>query len=313
MCQILLPLRQAEASGRVGLFSLINLQSLLSVSESTILCFGEILWDCLPRGLFLGGAPLNVASHLALLGADARMVSTVGRDFLGEEALRRAKERGVDLQYVLQDNELPTGTVLASLDDGGNASYEFPIPVAWDEIHVGQSVLSAAPQSAAIVYGTLALRLHTNRERLESLLGPKGPMRCLDVNLREPYDDIELALKLAAKSDLVKLNENELSRLTDYPEADTAEGVADQCAKLHVIAGSKRICVTRGAEGGVFWDNGEVHIAKSPPVEVKDTVGAGDAFMAALVYGLTSGQSVPDALNAACERGAMVAGQDGAV
>ncbi|WP_309398499.1 carbohydrate kinase family protein [Cerasicoccus maritimus] len=281
--------------------------------QPSIICFGEILWDCLPRGLFLGGAPFNVACHLAQLGADSHLVSTVGKDFLGDEALRRAEAHGVGLEYVLRDNELPTGTVIASLSDEGNASYTFPTPVAWDEIHVGQCVLSAVKDVQAIVYGTLALRLHTNRERLESLLTPKGPMRCLDVNLREPYDDVELALKLAAKADLVKLNEIELGRLTDSDPADSVDGVASQCTKLKVIAGCQRICVTRGAEGGVFWDNGEVHSAKSPPVEVKDTVGAGDAFMAALIFGLISGQPVAEALKAACARGAMIAGQDGAV
>ncbi|WP_309386762.1 PfkB family carbohydrate kinase [Cerasicoccus frondis] len=283
------------------------------MSQPSIICFGEILWDCLPRGLFLGGAPFNVACHLAQLGADARLVSTVGRDFLAEEALRRAQARGVKLDFVRRDDELPTGTVIASLSEAGNASYEFPTPVAWDALCVGHDVLSAAAQASAVVYGTLALRLNPNREQLAALLSVEGPMRCLDVNLREPYDDLDLALKLAAQSDLVKLNEIELGRLTDSPAAETVEGVVEQCAKLKVIAGASRICVTRGAEGGVFWDDGEVVTAKSPPVEVKDTVGAGDAFMAALVYGLTTGKSITDSLSAACERGAQIASQDGAV
>lgn len=278
-----------------------------------IYCFGEILWDCLPRGMFLGGAPLNVACHVAQLGGQANMVSCVGKDFRGDEALRRAAELGVDVSRVARHPELPTGTVTVKLSKQGNASYEFPTPVAWDEIPVDDKLITEVAQAGAVVFGTLALRLHTNRDRLPALLKATLGLKCLDVNLRPPYDDIERAMKFASKADLVKLNEEELGRLTDTPTAETPEALADQCERLKVFTNVKRVCVTRGAQGGFFWDDGEVHTAESPKVEVKDTVGAGDAFMAALVYGLVSGHTVPEALQAACERGAKVAGQDGAV
>ncbi len=280
---------------------------------SSIYCFGEILWDCLPHGMFLGGAPFNVACHLAKLGAPAAIITSVGRDFRGKEALRRAREAGVDVSAVTMHSELPTGTVSVTLDEQSNASYEFPSPVAWDEISVSDEVRAGLKGAHALVFGTLALRLQPNRDLLCELLESTSALKCLDVNLRSPYDDIERALKVASKADLVKLNEEELGRMTDLPIAVDEAGLAMQCERLKVFTGVGQVCVTRGAEGAFFWRNGEMFSADAPKVDVVDTIGAGDAFMAALIYGLVGGQPITEALRAACERGAMVAGQDGAV
>lgn len=290
-----------------------NVEHVVSTLKKPIYCFGEILWDCLPRGLFLGGAPLNVACHVAQLGATSKIISCVGNDFLGREALRRAEALGVDVSSAALHPELPTGTVSVKLDEGGNATYEFPSPVAWDEVPVDDVLKGQVDDAGALVFGTLALRLHTNRERLDELLEATSALKCLDVNLRPPYDDIERALKFASKADVVKLNEEELARLTDTPTAYDADGLAEQCRRLKALTHTTRVCVTRGGEGGFFWNDGQVHTATTPKVQVKDTVGAGDAFMAALVHGLVAGDDIDAALQAACERGAKVASQDGAV
>lgn len=263
--------------------------------------------------MFLGGAPLNVACHLAKLGENAQMLSSVGMDFLGDEALRRARRHGVGVQHVSRHVELPTGTVLVDIDEDGNATYEFPAPVAWDEIPVKDEAITAIKQSKALIFGTLAMRLHHNRPRLMALLRSEGPLLCLDVNLRPPYADIELALKLANQADLVKLNADELAQLTDMPVATDETDIVDQCGRLKIFTGIERVCVTRGAEGAVYWDGDEVYTATSPKVEVRDTVGAGDAFMAALVHGLVNGKPPQEALQSACDLGAEIAGQDGAV
>jgi len=278
-----------------------------------IYCFGEILWDCLPSGMFLGGAPFNVACHLTQLGADAKMISCVGPDFRGDEALRRAKEIGVDMTHVSRHPELPTGTVTVHLNNQGNAAYEFPTPVAWDEILLSDSLKQELTSASALVFGTLALRLHENRDRMRELLEINGPMKCLDVNLRTPYDDIERALKFASRADLLKLNEEELALMTDTPVGKDEAGLAQQCERLNVFTHLTQICVTRGGEGALFWKDGEIFLASTPPVEVVDTVGAGDAFMAALVNGMVSGLPIPEVLSVACEHGAKVAGQSGAI
>lgn len=278
-----------------------------------IYCFGEILWDCLPRGMFLGGAPFNAACHLALIGAESKMISSIGKDFRGDEAVRRAGEIGVDMTHVARHPELPTGTVTVHLSEQGDATYEIPAPVAWDEIPVSDDLVSEVSSGAALVFGTLALRLHENRDALRQLLALDGPLKCLDVNLRAPYDDVERALKFANKADLVKLNQEELARLTDTPIAEDQAGLAGQCERLKVFTNVGQVCVTRGKNGAFFWKDGKTHTAEAPPIQVQDTVGAGDAFLAALVHGLVSGNPLDDVLAAACERGAKIAGQDGAV
>jgi fructokinase len=139
-----------------------------------VICFGEVLWDSLPAGLFLGGAPLNVAAHLALLGADPAIVSCVGTDYLGDEAIRRARDMGVDTRFVALDTELPTGTVAARLDARGNATYSFGERVAWDQIPTAAGLEEAVAGAQALVFGTLALRKPANRELLERLLRSPG-------------------------------------------------------------------------------------------------------------------------------------------
>jgi len=282
------------------------------VAEKSIVCFGEILWDCLPRGLFLGGAPVNAACHLAQLGFPAKIISAVGDDFLGEEALRRIAGQGVDVSLTTRRADYPTGTVSASLDDAGNASYSFPAPVAWDAIDVSEAALAAAKSADAIVFGSLAQRSPSNLEGLMKLLEFAGPRRFFDVNLRPPHDDLGLVRELAQRADVVKLNESELARLVEGSPTNQRRELDRQCAALADRVRVDEICVTLGASGACYWRNGDMLMATAPAVEVRDTVGAGDAFMAALVARLVSGEEISAALVAACERGARIAAQDGA-
>lgn len=277
----------------------------------TIACFGEILWDCLPHGIFLGGAPLNVAYHLSRLGLAPVMISAVGRDFLGDEALRRIDSWGVDCSSITRQKEA-TGVVRASLDRAGAAHYTFDPRSAWDRISTLKKPRLSAPP-AAIVFGTLALRRKPNQQALASLLAawPEA-LRVVDLNLRTPFDRsdaIEWALPHAS---VLKLNTDELARLTSV-QRKTPAGWAKAAQQLSLRYKIARICITAGKQGaGLLWD-GTWFWSDARPVKVRDTVGAGDAFLAGLLASLLlRNETPPNALASACRLGEFVAAQDGA-
>jgi fructokinase len=286
-----------------------------------IVSFGEILWDCLPRGLFLGGAPYNVACHLARLGRPAALISAVGADFLGDEARRRALRAGVDLTHLAQTRDYPTGTVQVSVDSSGRATYEFAAPAAWDFIPVSTAGQRRAGESAALVYGSLATRASASRAALDTLLAVPGPLKIFDVNLRPPHDEHARLLALACGADVVKLNVEELAALSGRPFAPSDDPLP-LLQKLRDDTGVTRWCLTLGDQGAAWWDGDCVVRAAAPAVSVRDTVGAGDAFLAALVDGLTrlpslrqtapSPAQIQPLLARACRLGAFVAASDGA-
>jgi fructokinase len=290
--------------GRVGEMSLPN--------NGLVLVWGEVLWDCLPEGLFLGGAPFNVGFHLRQLGHPVEVVSAVGQDVLGEQIFQRADRAGVGRKFLAIDPARSTGWVEVELDEHRNAHYRIVENVAWDAIPAGTAVLAAAAQAAAIVYGSLAQRGEANRRNLTELLAATSGWRVMDVNLRPPFDDRDLVLALARKADLLKLNEEELKVLSRG-----GEDLEKNCRLLAGATGVSKICVTRGAEGAVYWTPGFVAQGRAEPVEVRDTVGAGDAFLAALVAealreNLSHQESAAAALDRACQLGAYVATQRGA-
>jgi len=291
------------------------------VSAPPIVCFGEILWDCLPRGLFLGGAPFNVACHLARLGRSAALISAVGADFLGDEALRRARREGLDTAQITRLPEIPTGVVQVQVSAGDHAVYDFSAPAAWDFIPAAAPEHALTGRSAAFVYGSLAARSAASRAALESLLAVPGPLKVFDVNLRPPHDDLARVRALARHAGLVKLNAEELAALAGRPFAPE-DDPRPLLQSLRDDTGVTRWCVTLGASGAVWWQGGEVVRAAAPSVAVRDTVGAGDAFLAALVDGLTrlpqfaatvtNPREISLLLARACRLGALVASRDGA-
>jgi fructokinase len=277
-----------------------------------VACFGEILWDCLPRGIFLGGAPLNVAYHLGRLGLVPRMISAVGWDFLGDEAVRRMSAWGFDLSFVARRGN-PTGTVRAALDDSGAARYTFDPSPAWDHISASLSLVHQTPPPAAFVFGTLALRESANRIILTTLLEAwPDSFRVVDMNLRPPFDGIEAVNLALSRASLLKLNDGELSALVGAGHG-TPAGIAASARRLAQRHQLRRVCVTAGEKGaGLLWDE-DWHWVDAHPVKVRDTVGAGDAFLAGLLAGLLAHRESPaEALTRACRLGEFVATQDGA-
>ncbi len=277
-----------------------------------VICYGEALWDCLPEGLFFGGAPINVARHLRRLGVEARPVSALGEDFLGEEARERLKEDGLATDLVPAHRDLQTGTVNVRIDSDGNATYTIAEPVAWDRIPVDERVLATAAEADAIVYGTLAQRGRHNRQAIRRLLELRGPFKIYDVNLRPPFDDLDLVAELAQPADLLKVNEEELYRLLPADSKDLSlENAARELART---TGVSRVCVTRAEKGAAFLEKENWITAAGRPVEVRDTVGAGDGFLAAFTANyLTGRHAAGDVLNNACRFGEFIASRSGAV
>ena len=275
-----------------------------------ILCVGEILWDALPEGLFLGGAPFNVARHLHALGEEVAFVSRVGDDVLGEEALRRLRAQGLDPALVQIDDALPTGFVRVALDtDTGEPDYEIVEPAAWDAIALTDALQRYTERAAALVFGSLAQRA-SSRQTIQRLCEADA-LRVFDINLRPPYVDrtvVEHSLRVA---DVVKLNEGELSRLRDwFGLAAAPEAAMDDLATTF---GCRAVCVTWGSEGARLWQDGVHSRQAGDAVDVEDTVGAGDAFLSALLSGLLDGRGGAPLLDLANRLGAFVASHSGAL
>jgi fructokinase len=289
--------------------------------DTEFFAFGEILWDCLPSGKHAGGAPFNVTAHLAQLGVSVSLISAIGRDPLGDEILQVARDKNVNVDFIGRVRiGLPTGTVIVTVDEKGNATYELVQPAAWDEIKVSDAALAAVAKARALTFGSLAGRSPYNLEQLDRLLAIEGPMKCFDVNLRPPFANPELIVDLARRADIIKLNDGEVGRLAAWFQSgemrhETPRGgeqIARACAVVAEATESSRICVTLAEEGAALWDNGTLTTAPAPRVDVKDTVGAGDAFLAGLMVGLTRGTEAQRVLANACRLGAFVASHHGA-
>jgi fructokinase len=277
-----------------------------------VACFGEALWDILPDGIFLGGAPLNVAYHLSRQGIASRLISAVGRDFLGDEIHRRLAGWGIEGRFVARSADFPTGSVRAVLDANGAATYAIRRGVAWDHIPVSRAVRrTAAP--AALVFGTLALREPANRRALDALCTawPEA-WRVLDLNLRDPFTTHPAVAFALERAQLLKLNADELARVSG--RTLRGEGAIERAARA--FAGRHeldRVCVTAGDQGaGLLWD-ARWHWEEARPVIVRDTVGSGDAFLAGLLAAKLLRQAEPRAaLAQACRLGEFVAARPGA-
>lgn len=276
-----------------------------------VLCFGEILWDSLPQGLFPGGAPFNVAYHLRQLNARAVPVTAVGGDTLGEELIRRLTDWHIETIGVTTHPDSATGLARVNIREGSPA-FEIVENVAWDRIEVSPPLLKLAGTADALVFGTLAQRSADNRRQLAALQAAcRQATKIFDVNLRSPFDQPERVWELARTADVIKLNHDELFRLLERkPEVDQIEAAArDFSGRSYCVT----ICVTAGAHGAGMLDGGKWHWENARPIKITDTVGAGDAFLAALVQGLRERRLSPSQmLQRACRLAEFVASQPGA-
>jgi len=275
-----------------------------------VVCFGEVLWDILPTGQQPGGAPFNVAVHLHQLGQPVQLISRVGDDELGRELLDFITSKGVSTQYVQQGKTHLTGVVKANVDDANEVVYKIVQPVAWDYIQYEDELGDLVDSAAMLVYGSLAARQAGTRETLYRLL-EHARFRVFDVNLRPPHYTQEVTEYLLGKAHLVKMNHHELAEIMGW----LGQTAGDRPAAMRWLAeryGLQAVCVTCGAEGALLYTNGQLHQAPGLVVEVRDTIGSGDAFLAALLRGWLAGTEPGAMLRFACAAGALVATHQGA-
>ena len=273
--------------------------------KNRILCYGEMLWDIFPDGAVPGGAPLNVAIGLKKLGSDVFILSSCGKDKLGEQLLEYLRENGLSTKYVQQSN-YPTGQVNVHLSEKKDASYEIVFPSAWDYIHKPETI----PQFDILIYGSLSCRNKTSFETLISLLDSRA-IKVFDVNFRPPFVDQPIIEQLLIKSDVVKMNHEELFQISAWNGLgdEDLELAADLVFKKYSL---KILCITRGSEGAFLKTADEEIYQRGFTVDTKDTVGAGDAFLAGFIHNYSRNKPLKEALEFACLLGAWVASQKGA-
>ena len=278
--------------------------------NNSALCFGEVLWDRLPTGAKPGGAPLNVALHLSAIGLNASVASKVGKDKAGEELVAFLKDSGVDTSLIQTDENLPTSEVLVHLDENNNATYEICEPVAWDNINLSKELLQKANECGLLIYGSLASRNKTTRNTLLKLLETDA-VKLIDVNLRKPYDKKEVLEILLSKSDIVKLNDDELA-VFGHRRGVNSNAEKELIEWFVAEYGFKMVCVTKGDKGATMYFEGQFYEHPGFKVHAVDTVGAGDAFLAGIVAAFLLKKDPNEAIALACATGAFVASQAGA-
>jgi len=272
----------------------------------------EILWDCFPDAELLGGATLNVAYHINQLNTEPVLLSSVGDDRLGKRALSIIQDQWhCDTEYVRILDDVGTGQVQVKLDEQGDATYTVLTPAAWDYVEIDSEKLAKCGQINAFVYGSVFLRSEFNRRQVDQFLETFKGLKCIDVNLRPPHNSPEMVLEYAGKADFVKSNDEELRALTpDLPQDISLE---DRITALAKKLGIDNFCVTRAEKPAILFYKGKFYRGGAYKVNVKDTVGAGDAFFASMVDSLLSDNFNPtEALNRATALGSWVASRKGA-
>lgn len=274
---------------------------------------GEALWDMLPEGKKLGGAPANFAYHVSQLGVNSCVVSAVGDDELGKEILETFKEKKV--RNMIETVPYPTGTVQVTLDAEGVPQYEIKEGVAWDNIPYTPELKALATQTKAVCFGSLAQRSVVSRNTINRFLDdmPKeGTLRIFDINLRQNFYSKDVLCNSFKKCNILKINDEELvtvSRMFGYPGID----LQDKCWILLAKYDLKMLILTCGVNGSYVFVPGSVSFVETPKVKVADTVGAGDSFTAAFVASILKGKSVSEAHRMAVDVSAYVCTQNGAM
>ena len=256
--------------------------------NKTIVGLGEALWDCLPNGSKLGGAPANFAYHTSQFGFDAYAVSALGNDALGDQTVKEFGER--HLHYIMPRVPFPTGTVQVQLDADGVPTYDIKLDVAWDQ---------RSEVSRTTIYRFLATM-------------PKSSLKIFDINLRQNFYTKEIIQESLRQCDILKINDEELvtiGRLFDYPGLD----IENKCWLILGKYNLKMLVLTCGTNGSYVFAPGEKSFQPTPHVDVVDTVGAGDSFTGSFAAAILSGMPITDAHRLAVEVSAYVCTQQGAM
>lgn len=278
-----------------------------------IIGLGEVLYDVLPEGAKLGGAPANFAYHASQFGFPAMAVSAVGNDALGDQALETFDKNG--LKYIVPRVAYPTGTVNVSLNEDGVPTYTFMPDVAWDHIPFTPEMEVVAKEACAVCFGSLAQRSEESRASIHKFLEvvPEDCVKVFDVNLRGNFYNKEILCEGVKRANILKINDEEIvtiGRMFDYPGLDMEE----RCRIIMHRYNLKMVVLTCGINGSyVFAPNGFKSYKPTPKVEVADTVGAGDSFTGAFAAAILAGKPIEQAHEIAVKVSAYVCTQKGAM
>lgn len=272
---------------------------------------GEILWDLLPQGKVLGGAPANFAYHAAMLGADSYIFSAIGNDGLGREIIDRLSVPDIHIQVDKVDH--PTGVVNVTLNEEGIPIYEIKEQVAWDYIPISTQSATFASQLDAVCFGSLAQRSEISKSSITKFVSlvPDSALKIFDINLRQHYFSKTLITKSMQLANVLKINDEELRTIADMYELPGDDLLV--CRQLAKEFNLKMVACTYGANGSLLCSPTESSFMETPQVKVKDTVGAGDAFSAALTVGILNGFPMKRCHEMAVQLSAFVCTQEGAM
>ncbi len=274
---------------------------------------GELLWDLLPAGKQLGGAPANFAYITSLLGDAGIPASRLAQDALGAEAIRRLGELALPTEFIQKDSQHPTGTVKVEVDHSGQPRFEISESVAWDFLAWTPEWQRLAADADAVCFGSLAQRSMNSRATIREFLLASRPdaARIFDVNLRQNFYTNEVLAESMKLATVIKLNQEELPRVMHLFELEH-RSEEESATRLLSLYDLKLVCVTRGSAGSLLISHDGCNEHHGFKVRVADTVGAGDAFTAALVHGYLRGTSLAQINENANRVGAWVASQSGA-
>lgn len=282
--------------------------------KDTVVGMGEALWDVLPEGKKIGGAPANFAYHVSQFGLPSCVVSAVGSDPLGQEIIENFTSKG--LNHLIEEVPYPTGTVQVEIDQAGIPQYEIKENVAWDNIPYTARLEALAQRTRAVCFGSLAQRnvvsCQTINRFLDAMNHDDETLVVFDVNLRQGFYNKEILCESMQRCNILKINDEELvtvSRMFGYPGID----LQDKCWILLGKYNLKMLILTCGINGSYVFTPGSVSFLPTPQVEVADTVGAGDSFTAAFISSILRGRSVAEAHAAAVSTSAFVCTRKGAM
>ncbi len=283
-----------------------------TTTKKYVVGLGEALWDVLPEGKKLGGAPANFAFHAGQFGLDAIAVSALGEDRLAEETVQQLEEKHLD--YCMPRVPYPTGTVQVTLDDDGVPTYDIRENVAWDNIPYTLDVMHVARNTRAVCWGSLAQRNVVSRNTIYRFLDdtPAGCMKIFDINLRQNFYTKEVISESLRRCNVLKINDEELvtiGRLFGYAGLD----IENKCWLILGKYDLDMLVLTCGVNGSYVFARGTMSYQQTPHVEVADTVGAGDSFTGTFCAAILAGHSVAEAHKMAVEVSAYVCTQNGAM
>ncbi|RVU01000.1 carbohydrate kinase [Mucilaginibacter limnophilus] len=273
------------------------------------ICFGEVLWDVLPQGPQPGGAALNVAYHLRKMGIESGLASRIGKDIQGENLEKLLDLWGIKKHLLQFDEHYPTSEVIATLNEYNEASYEIVFPVAWDFISDSKSITAAIKSTTYVIYGSLACRNQVTRDTLLDIL-EKESIKVLDINLRPPYIDRALLIELLNRANIAKLNHTELESVQSLFQGRYSHETS-QVKFVQERFNIPEIVITKGEFGASYYKNNEAYHVAGYEVDVKDTVGSGDAFLAAFIANHYLNESPVTILKNAMSMGGFVATKPG--